>query len=215
MDDGRQRFFDLAIESGVLRFGEFVLKSGRRSPYFFNAGLFCSGSRLAALGEFYADAAVSSGLAFDVVFGPAYKGIPLAAATAIGLARLGRDVGYAFNRKEMKDHGEGGVVIGHALSERRVLIVDDVISSGLSVDEAVHLIVAQGATPVAVVIALDRRERGAGNQSAADEVRERHGLPVLCVATIMDLLVYLRNRGGATEHVDAIEAYLDRFGAIR
>ncbi|MHB1950033.1 MAG: orotate phosphoribosyltransferase [Acidiferrobacteraceae bacterium] len=213
MDDGKRRFFDLAIESGVLQFGEFVLKSGRRSPYFFNAGLFASGRRIAALGECYADQAIGSKLAFDVVFGPAYKGIALATATAMSLARRGQDVGYAFNRKETKDHGEGGVVIGHALAGRRVLVVDDVISSGISVDGAVELIRAQGATPVAIVIALDRCERGTGSLSAVDEVRSRHGLPVLCVATILDLLVYLRERGGVREHVDAIEAYLERYGS--
>ncbi|MHB1515702.1 MAG: orotate phosphoribosyltransferase [Acidiferrobacteraceae bacterium] len=211
-NDHKQRFFALALACGVLRFGDFVLKSGRRSPYFFNAGLFHSGASLASLGEFYAQAAIASGITFDLVFGPAYKGIPLAAATAIGLARSGRDVGYAFNRKEAKDHGERGVVIGHPLRGHRVLIVDDVISSGLSVAEAVALIQAEGATGAGVIIALDRQERGTGTLSAVDEVRRHYGLPVFSVANLEDLLSYLRPQPAHAAQVHAIETYLSQYG---
>ena len=181
-------FLQFAADAGVLRFGDFTLKSGRKSPYFFNAGLFDTGLRLARLGEAYARRISDAGLAFDVVFGPAYKGIPLAAAASIALARLtGHDIPYAFNRKEAKDHGEGGVIIGHPLAGR-VLIIDDVITAGTSVREALDLIRNAGAVPAGVVIALDRQERGADGRSAVAEVEDRYGIPVLSIVTLDDLI---------------------------
>lgn len=214
MDDHKRGFFELAIGSGVLRFGTFTLKSGRVSPYFFNAGLFHSGPALAALGDFYAHAAATSGADFDLVFGPAYKGIPLAATTVIGLARLGRDVPFAFNRKEMKDHGEGGLVVGHPLAGRRVLIVDDVISSGGSVAESVQLIRAQGGTTAGVVIALDRQERGLEAQSAVGEVQTRFHIPVFSVATLTDLIDYLGSRAGYEAELAAMGRYRAQYGCL-
>ena len=172
MSDYKTGFLKFAIESHVLCFGEFKTKAGRLSPYFFNAGLFNDGDKLRKLGEFYAKAIVDSGIEFDVLFGPAYKGIPLAASIAIALSAMGRNVPFAFNRKEAKDHGEGGTVVGAEL-KGRVLIVDDVISAGTSVRESVELIRAHGAIPAGVVIALDRMERGQGEKSAVQEVREQ------------------------------------------
>ncbi|MDO9619941.1 MAG: orotate phosphoribosyltransferase, partial [Pseudomonas sp.] len=180
-------FIRFAIERGVLRFGQFTLKSGRISPYFFNAGLFDSGLALAQLGRFYAAAVVDSGIDFDVLFGPAYKGIPLAATTAVALAEHHqRDMPWCFNRKEAKDHGEGGTVVGAKL-QGRVLIVDDVISAGTSVRESVDLIRHAGAEPAGVVIALDRMERGSGDKSAVQEVREQYDIPVVAVVTLDNL----------------------------
>ncbi|HET9122729.1 MAG TPA: orotate phosphoribosyltransferase [Acidiferrobacteraceae bacterium] len=207
------QFFDLALRCGVLRFGEFVLKSGRVSPYFFNAGLFHSGASIGALGRLYARTALAAKLDFDLVFGPAYKGIPLAAATTIGLAEEGRDVGYAFNRKEAKDHGEGGTTIGYPLPGHRALIVDDVISSGTSIHEAVALLRNAGAEPVAVVIALDRQERGLQLASAIEEVRQRVAIPVLSIATVGDLLEYLQDQPQGAERSAAIRAYLEKYGS--
>jgi orotate phosphoribosyltransferase len=174
MTDFRQDFLAFALARDVLRFGDFVTKAGRRSPYFFNAGLFCDGASLRDLGRFYADAWLASGIGCEQLFGPAYKGITLAAATAIALAEKGRNLPYSFNRKEAKDHGEGGVVVGAPLAGR-VLIVDDVITAGTSVRESVELIRAQGAQPAGVLIALDRMERGQGTTSAVQEVRAAFG----------------------------------------
>ncbi len=212
MQSYQREFLDFAIAEGVLRFGEFKLKSGRMSPYFFNTGLFNSGKSLARLGQFYAQAIIDSGLPFDMLFGPSYKGIPLAVATAIAFAEhYGRDVPYAFNRKEAKAYAEGGIVVGHAL-EGRVLIVDDVISSGLSVQESVNIIGAAGATPAGVAIALDRKERGQGTVSAVQEVQNLHGLRVVSVITLDTVVDYLGERHAARGDVDAIAAYRARYG---
>jgi orotate phosphoribosyltransferase len=225
--DERQQFIRFALEAGVLRFGEFRTKAGRLSPYFFNAGLFDDGARLGRLAEFYAQrlmAAEASGeIAFDMLFGPAYKGITLASATAVALARLGRNSAFAFNRKEAKDHGEGGSLIGAPLAGR-VVIIDDVISAGTSVRESVQLIRAQGATPAAVLIALDRLERGGDADhptatSAAQEVTLQYGIPVLSIASLDDLLGFLEGSApGASAHRahrDAIAAYRARYGIGR
>lgn len=221
--DERHEFIRFALEAGVLRFGSFRTKAGRDSPYFFNAGLFCDGARLGRLAEFYARrllAAERRGEAgFDLLFGPAYKGITLASATAVALARTGRNVGFAFNRKEAKDHGERGTLIGAPLAGR-VVIVDDVISAGTSVRESVALIRAQGATPAAVLIALDRQERGGtadapSGGSAVQEVSALYGIPVLSIASLDDLLGYLQAEGSGGEHAayrDAIAAYRARYG---
>lgn len=208
----QREFIRFAIERGVLRFGEFTLKSGRTSPYFFNAGLFNSGSALAQLGRFYAAAVMESAIDFDVIFGPAYKGIPLAAATAIALAEQHeRDLPWCFNRKEAKDHGEGGTLIGAPL-RGRVLILDDVISAGTSVRESVEIIRAAGATPAGVVIALDRMERGKGELSAVQEVHENYGIPVIAVATLEDLIAYLADSPDLAANLDAVQAYRERYG---
>lgn len=212
MLDYQKEFLRFAIDTGVLRFGDFTLKSGRRSPYFFNAGLFDTGAKLAALGRFYAEAIVAADLDFDVLFGPAYKGIPLAVTTAVALIdQHGIDRRYAFNRKESKDHGEGGSVVGGPL-EGRVLIIDDVITAGTSVRESVALIRAQGGQPVGVIIALDRQERGADERSAVAEVRSDLGLPVTAIVTLDDLLTYLEQTPVAGADFDAVRRYRDRFG---
>ena len=205
-------FVEFALASQVLCFGEFTTKAGRLSPYFFNAGLFNDGAKLKRLGEFYAQAILASGLAFDMLFGPAYKGIPLAAATAIGLAGAGHNVPFAFNRKEAKDHGEGGTVVGAKLAGR-VLIVDDVISAGTSVREALDLISAHGATPAGVVIALDRMERGQGSKSAVQEVRDAFGLPVVPVVCLDDLVEFLRSDGRYAHELAAVQDYRAQYGA--
>ncbi len=204
-------FIQLCLELGVLRFGEFTLKSGRRSPYFFNAGLFNTGRAIGALGRHYARTAAGSGVAFDMLFGPAYKGIPLVTATAAALAdHEGRDLPFAFNRKEAKDHGEGGTIVGAPL-RGRVLIVDDVVTAGTAIRESVDIIRGHGATPAAVLIALDREERGQGEQSAVEEVRETFGLPVIAVARLRDLMSHLQAVG---DHValQSVQAYRDRYG---
>jgi orotate phosphoribosyltransferase len=178
MQDYQTEFLNFALEKGVLRFGEFTLKSGRISPYFFNAGLFNSGSALARLGRFYAQAIVDSGIKFDVLYGPAYKGIPLAAVTAAALYDHHQiDIPYAFNRKEAKSHGEGGSIVGHAL-EGQILIIDDVITAGTAIRESMDIIEAEGAKPAGVVIALDRQEKGKGDKSAIQEVEQDYGIPV-------------------------------------
>jgi orotate phosphoribosyltransferase len=224
MDDERQQFIRFALAAGVLRFGTFRTKAGRDSPYFFNAGLFDDGERLGALAGFYAQrllrAERDGECGFDMLFGPAYKGITLASSTAVALARAGRNVPFAFNRKEAKDHGEGGTLVGAPL-KGRVVVVDDVISAGTSVRESVELIRAQGATPVAVLIALDRQERGGTAEaptdtSATQQVRALYGIPVLSIATLADLLGFLE-AGGAhaaphAAHRDAIAAYRARYG---
>ncbi|MGZ8230602.1 MAG: orotate phosphoribosyltransferase [Burkholderiales bacterium] len=207
----RQEFIRFACEQKVLCFGEFTTKAGRQSPYFFNAGLFHHGAALKELAQFYAKAIAASGVAFDMLFGPAYKGIPLVAATAIAFADRGRDVPYAFNRKEAKDHGEGGSVIGAPLVGR-VLIVDDVISAGTSVRESVELMRRAGATPCAVAIALDRMERGAGHLSAVQEVRQIYGMPVISIATLDDLVGFLSTNPALTAHLEAVRRYRERYG---
>jgi orotate phosphoribosyltransferase len=207
----RQDFIRFAVRQKVLRFGEFQTKAGRLSPYFFNAGLFNDGDSLRNLSQFYAQAIQASQIPFDMLFGPAYKGIPLAAGTAIALAEQGHNVPYCYNRKEAKDHGEGGITVGAKL-QGRVLIIDDVISAGTSVRESIELIRAEGATPCAVVIALDRMERGLGALSAVQEVRESYGIPVIAIATLTDLLDYLRGEPEMTENLSAVQAYRDLFG---
>ena len=212
MQDYQRSFLDFALDKGVLRFGEFTLKSGRISPYFFNAGLFNTGSSLARLGRYYAQTIVDSQIEFDLLYGPAYKGIPLAAVTAAALYdHHRRDVAYAFNRKEIKDHGEGGIIVGHPL-EGRVLVIDDVISAGVSVRESVDIIHAQGAELAGVVIALDRQEKGQGDQSAIQEVEESLGVPVAAIARLENLVSYLQQRGDSPQHLRSITAYRERYG---
>jgi orotate phosphoribosyltransferase len=207
----RREFVEFAIASGVLRFGEFRTKAGRLSPYFFNAGLFDDGAKLAALGRFYAQAALASGIAFDVLFGPAYKGITLAAASAIGLAGLGHNVPFCYNRKEAKDHGEGGSLVGAPLAGR-ALIVDDVITEGAAKREAVEIIRAAGAVPAGVLIALDRQERGQGELSAAQEVSRAFGVPVTAIATLEDIVATLRTRQNERAFLGPIEEYRRQYG---
>ncbi len=211
MSDYKAEFVEFAIASQVLCFGEFKTKAGRMSPYFFNAGLFNDGDKLKRLGEFYAKAIVDSGIVFDVLFGPAYKGIPLAASIAIALAGMGRNVPFAFNRKEAKDHGEGGTVVGAKL-QGRVLIVDDVISAGTSVRESVELISGAAAQPAGVVIALDRMERGAGEKSAVQEVREQYGIPVVAVITLDNLVEYLERNADRQHEMQAVARYRSEYG---
>lgn len=208
----QREFLELALAHQVLRFGEFTLKSGRVSPYFFNAGLFDSGVALAALGRAYAAAAENSRIAFDMLFGPAYKGIPLAAATTIAYASLyGRDVPFAFNRKEAKDHGEGGALIGAALAGR-VLIVDDVITAGSAIRESLRLIRSHGATPAGVLIALDRQERGQGMRSAAQEVTVEFNVPVVAIASLSDLLAFAGEHPGLAAQHARLQAYRCAYG---
>jgi len=211
MVDFSRDFIGFAVSRGVLRFGEFRTKAGRLSPYFFNAGLFNDGDSLARLSAYYAEAVLASGIACDMLFGPAYKGIPLAAGTAIALAQKGRNLPFCFNRKEAKDHGEGGTLIGAPLAGR-VLIVDDVISAGTSVRESVDWIRAAGALPAGVLIALDRMERGQGALSAVDEVREQYGLPVVAVATLDDLVAYLGERPELAQNLHAVARYREQYG---
>ena len=206
-------FLELALQRSALRFGEFTLKSGRVSPYFFNAGLFDSGSALARVGRAYAHAAISSGIAFDMLFGPAYKGIALAAATAVALAETHtRDVPFAFDRKEPKTHGEGGMLIGAPL-QGQVLIVDDVITAGTAIRQSLELIRAQGAKAAGVLIALDRQERGQGTLSAAQEVQTEFGIPVIAVARLDELLVLVDEMAELQSHRAALQAYRLRYGA--
>ncbi len=209
---GPAAFLRFAREADVLRFGQFKTKAGRMSPYFFNAGLFNSGALLSRLGGFYADAIVASGLSFDMLFGPAYKGIPLAAVTAAALAdKHGRDVAIAYNRKEAKDHGEGGRLIGAPLSGR-VLVIDDVISAGTSVRESAGWIRRAGADLAGVVIALDRQERGVGPRGAVREVEEGLGVPVIAIARLADLIRLLAAEDDRSTDLAAIRAYRDRYG---
>ncbi|MGD8569842.1 MAG: orotate phosphoribosyltransferase [Gammaproteobacteria bacterium] len=212
MENYQKEFLSFAIDIGVLKFGEFTLKSGRKSPYFFNSGLFNSGASLATLGSFYAQAVTASQLEFDMVYGPAYKGIPLASAMVIALANdYKKDVPYAFNRKEIKDHGEGGVIVGSPL-QGKVLIIDDVISAGTSVRESIDIIKAQGAEPAGVVIALDRQERGKGDTTAIQEVEQQFGIPVTSIVRLGDLINYLEQKDDTQDQVDAIKNYREKYG---
>ncbi len=217
MQDYQRAFLDLALEYEVLRFGEFTLKSGRVSPYFFNSGLFDDGRAMARLGRYYAgaiaDALASARLEFDMLFGPAYKGIPLVVATAIALhEQHGHNVPYAFNRKEAKRHGEGGVLVG-APVRGRVLVVDDVISAGTSVQESQTLIAAAGARLAGVVISLDRQERGSGDRSAVQEIEDRFGVPVISIANLETLIRYLEEKPELAAHLEAVRAYQQRYGS--
>lgn len=205
-------FLDFAISQGVLKFGEFTLKSGRISPYFFNAGLFQTGSALSQLGKFYAQAIVESGVQFDMLFGPAYKGIPLAAATAIALyEQYGRDYPYAFNRKEAKDHGEGGTIVGAALTGR-VLVIDDVMTAGTAIREAASIVANQGAELAGVAIALDRQERGTGEQSAVQEVQSRYGVPVISIVSLQEISTHIQQSTTDADLLARIQAYRQQYG---
>ncbi|GAB3259787.1 orotate phosphoribosyltransferase [Chitinimonas naiadis] len=211
MSTSRTDFIAFAVQQQVLRFGEFQTKAGRQSPYFFNAGLFHDGASIGKLAAFYAETVLASGVSFDMLFGPAYKGISLAATTAVALAEKGRNVPFCFNRKEAKDHGEGGTLIGAPL-KGRVMIIDDVISAGTSVRESVELIRAQGAEPAGVLIALDRQERGQGAQSAVQEVTARYGIPVVAIANLTDLIAYLNGQPELERNLQAVERYRAEFG---
>ncbi len=212
MQDYQREFIEFAIEQNVLRFGEFTLKSGRTSPYFFNAGLFNTGSALAKLGRFYAQAIKDSGVNFDVLLGPAYKGIPLAATTAVALAdHHGEDIPYVFNRKEAKDHGEGGNLVGAPL-EGGVMIIDDVITAGTAIREVMEIIEQAGATPAGVVIALNRQEKGKGELSAIQEVERDYGMPVVCIVGLNDLIAFLEEKGDMATELAAIRQYRDEYG---
>ncbi len=216
----RSQFIEFSLNTGVLRFGEFVTKAGRTSPYFFNAGLFNDGAVLGQLADFYAQTLIDSGIEFDMLFGPAYKGITLASATAVALAGKGRNVPFAFNRKEAKDHGEGGTMVGAKL-QGKVVIIDDVISAGTSVRESVAMIRAAGAEPCAVLIALDRMERAGADDalsahSAVQEVSRNYGIPVISIANLDDLFAYMTSGAGANaqqaEYTAAVAAYRTRYG---
>jgi orotate phosphoribosyltransferase len=209
--DFRKDFIAYCLEQGVLKFGQFVTKSGRTTPYFFNAGLFNTGASLERLAQFYAKAILASGVKFDMLFGPAYKGIVLAASTAVALAREGRSVPFAFNRKEAKDHGEGGELVGAPLSGR-VLIVDDVLTAGTAVGESLRMIAAHGATPAGVAISLDRMERGTGQLSAIQEIEKRHGIPVVSIASLDDLVGFLGDRAEFRQNLQAIREYRQLYG---
>lgn len=211
MSDFRQAFLAFAIARGAIRFGEFKTKAGRLSPYFFNAGTFDDGDALRELTRFYAKALLAGGVTFDVLFGPAYKGIALAAGVAIALAEAGRNVGFAYNRKEAKDHGEGGLLVGAPL-RGKVMIVDDVISAGTSVRESIELIRQQGAQPAGVIIALDRMEQGRDARSAVQEVEQDLGLPVLKIATLADLLLLLQSDARYSAEIPRLAAYRERYG---
>ncbi|MBP0598239.1 orotate phosphoribosyltransferase [Herbaspirillum sp. LeCh32-8] len=218
MSNLRQEFIEFAVSAGVLRFGEFVTKAGRTSPYFFNAGLFSEGATLAQVARFYAQTLADAGIEYDMLFGPAYKGITLASATAVALAGMGRNVPFAFNRKEAKDHGEGGTIVGAKL-QGKVVIIDDVISAGTSVRESVDMIRAAGATPCAVLIALDRMERSGkdgalSEHSAVQEVAKEYGMPVISIGNLGDLFEYISNGGDArlAQYKDAVAAYRTRYG---
>ncbi len=211
MQDYQTQFIQYALDCGVLKFGEFQLKSGRISPYFFNSGLFNSGGQLARLGQFYALALQASGLEVDLIYGPAYKGIPLAAAAAIACAGLGRELPFAFNRKEAKDHGEGGMIVGAPL-KGRVLIIDDVITAGTSARESVDIIRRAGATPAGMLIALDRREKGQGELSAAQEVEREFGLPVIAIISLHEIISFIERQAENGARLAAVQAYRRQYG---
>jgi orotate phosphoribosyltransferase len=212
MNRFRQEFLAFALARDVLRFGQFVTKAGRQTPYFFNAGLFNDGESLRRLGQFYAEAYLASGLNCDQLFGPAYKGITLAAAMAVALAEKGHNLPYSFNRKEAKDHGEGGLIVGAPL-KGRVLIVDDVITDGGAKRESIELIRAQGAEPAGVLIAFDRMERGRGKLSAVQELSQAFGIPVRAIANLEDLLAFLPTRPELAGHAAAVQSYREQYGA--
>ncbi|MFP1733442.1 orotate phosphoribosyltransferase [Lonsdalea quercina] len=208
----QRQFIEFALSKQVLKFGEFTLKSGRTSPYFFNAGLFNTGRDLALLGRFYAAALMDAAIEFDVLFGPAYKGIPIATTTAVALAEHhDRDLPYCFNRKEAKDHGEGGSLVGSPL-EGRIMLVDDVITAGTAIRESMDIISAQGASLAGVLIALDRQERGRGELSAIQEVERDYACQVISIITLKDLITYLREKPEMAEHLAAVQTYRDRYG---
>ena len=209
MKSYQRQFIEFALNKQVLKFGEFTLKSGRKSPYFFNAGLFNTGRDLALLGRFYAEALVDSGIDFDLLFGPAYKGIPIATTTAV--AHHDRDVPYCFNRKEAKTHGEGGNLVGSAL-QGRVMLVDDVITAGTAIRESMEIIQANGATLAGVLISLDRQERGRGDISAIQEVERDYGCKVISIITLTDLIAYLEEKPEMADHLAAVKAYREEFG---
>jgi orotate phosphoribosyltransferase len=212
MRDYQREFIGFALRLGVLKFGSFTLKSGRQSPYFFNAGLFNTGAGLAELGRFYAETIRDSGIEFDVLFGPAYKGIPLVAATAVQLAdQYIIDKPWCFNRKEAKDHGEGGTLVGAPLAGR-VLIIDDVITAGTAIREVMTLIEQAQARPAAVVVALDRQERGKGELSAIQEVERDFGIPVISIVKLENLVSYLEEQDGMADHLEAVRRYRAEFG---
>ena len=212
MQDYQRAFIEFALSKGVLRFGEFTLKSGRISPYFFNSGLFDTGGSLAKLGRFYAQALVSSEIQFDMLFGPAYKGIPLASTCAIALAdEHATDLSYSFNRKEAKDHGEGGSIVGAPLKDK-VMIIDDVISAGTSVRESIDLISQAQATPAGVVIALDRQEKGKAEISAISEIEQNYNIPVTSIISLEHLISFLSDNNDLLEYYDKINIYRDRYG---
>ncbi|WP_299017126.1 orotate phosphoribosyltransferase [uncultured Photobacterium sp.] len=208
----QRQFIEFALEKGVLKFGEFTLKSGRKSPYFFNAGLFNSGRDLARLGRFYAEALVDAGIEYDVLFGPAYKGIPIATTTAVALAdHHGVDTPYCFNRKEAKDHGEGGNLVGSAL-EGRIMLVDDVITAGTAIRESMELIKANGADLAGVLVAIDRQEKGKGELSAIQEVERDFGCAVISIVSLDDVVSYLAEQDGMVAHLEAVKAYRAQYG---
>jgi orotate phosphoribosyltransferase len=211
-DTSASAFVAFCLQLGVLRFGSFTLKSGRQSPYFFNAGLFNCGGAIARLGRFYAQAVVDSGIAHDMLFGPAYKGIPLVTTTSIALAdQQQRDLPWAFNRKEAKSHGEGGNIVGSPLTGR-VLIIDDVITAGTAIRESVELIQAAGAIPAGIVLALDRQEKGAGRLSAVQEIEQQFGLPVASIIKLSDLIAHLQASAATPEALRAVQQYRDQYG---
>ena len=217
MQGYQKAFIEFAMAQDVLRFGEFTLKSGRTSPYFFNAGLFQTGSALAKLGRFYAQAIAASNIEFDVLFGPAYKGIPIASAAAIALAdHHDMDLPWCFNRKEAKDHGEGGTLVGASLEGKRVLIIDDVITAGTAIREVMDILRSVNAIPAGVVVALDRQEKGKGEKSAIQEVEESYSVPVMSVANLAQLIEYVEeisaSQEGWNDHLTAIKSYRDQFG---
>ena len=212
MHDYQRDFIQFAIDTNVLKFGQFTLKSGRISPYFFNAGLFCSGEALRKLGKFYAAALQQSGVEYDLLFGPAYKGIPLAATTAVALASdYQLDIPYVFNRKEVKDHGEGGSLVGAEL-KGRALIIDDVITAGTAIREVMTILTNEGATPAAVLIALDRQEKGRAELSAIQEVERDYGIPVISIITLSQLIEFLEEKGEMPEALQAVRKYREEYG---
>ena len=211
LPDFRQSFLEFSLAKGVLKFGSFMTKSGRNTPYFFNSGLFDDGESLRRLGEYYADAYLASGIPCDQLFGPAYKGIPLAAATAVALAGRGHNLPYSFNRKEVKDHGEGGTIVGAPL-KGRVLIVDDVITDGGAKREAIEIIRAEGASPAAIVIALDRQERGRSAHSPVQEIERDFGIKVIAIAGLDDLFLFMGSRPELAEYMPRIASYREMYG---
>ncbi|MFL0797820.1 MAG: orotate phosphoribosyltransferase [Cellvibrionaceae bacterium] len=213
MQSYQESFIQLAIDNDVLCFGEFTLKSGRTSPYFFNAGRFRTGGALATLGRCYADAIVNSGIEYDVLFGPAYKGIPLAATTAVALAdQHQQDIPYGFNRKEAKAHGEGGTLVGASLEGKKALIIDDVITAGTAVREVIDIIRANGGEPAGVVIGLNRQEKGKGELSAIQEVEAEYGIPVASIVNVDDVITFLEKQSSMTDTVEQVRAYRGQYG---